>query len=111
MEHESIGRNIRKYRLMKKIRQEDLAEKADLSVNYVGAIERGEKVPSLETLLVIINSLGVSADMILADVIDTGYTIKDPLLAEKLDKLSKEGRTKIYDFIDTMLKHSTQVKP
>lgn len=110
MELSSIGRNIRKYRLMKKMRQEDLAEKAELSVNYVGAIERGEKVPSLETLLVIINSLSVSADMILADVIDTGYVVKDSLLAEKLDKLSSEERAKIYDVIDTMLKHSKQVK-
>lgn len=111
MELESIGRNIRKYRLMKKLLQADLAEKADLSVNYVGAIERGEKVPSLETLIVIINALGVSADMILTDVIDTGYTVKDSMLAEKLDKFSAEDRAKIYDVIDTMLKHSTQVKP
>ena len=111
VELESIGKNIRKYRLMKKLRQEDLAEKAGLSINYVGAIERGEKVPSLETLLVIINALGVSADMILADVIETGYVVKDSLLAEKLDKLSSDDRAKIYDVIDAMLKHSTQVKP
>jgi len=111
VELESIGKNIRKYRLMKKLRQEDLAEKAGLSINYVGAIERGEKVPSLETLLVIINALGVSADMILADVIETGYIVKDSLLAEKLDKLSADDRAKIYDVIDAMLKHSTQVKP
>ena len=111
VELNSIGRNIRKYRLMKKLRQEDLAEKADLSINYVGAIERGEKLPSLETLLVIINALGVSADMILADVIDNGYTVKDSLLAEKLDKLSAEDRARIYDVIDAMVKHSTQIKP
>lgn len=108
---DTIGKNIRKYRLLKKLRQEDLAEKAGLSINYVGAIERGEKVPSLETLLAIINALGVSADMILVDVIDTGYIVKDSVLAEKLDKLSAEDRAKIYDVIDTMLKHSTQVKP
>lgn len=111
MELESIGKNIRKYRLMKKLRQEDLAEKADLSINYIGAIERGEKIPSLETLLVIINALGVSADMILVDVIDTGYVVKDSLLAEKLDKLSAKDRAEIYDVIDTMIKHSTQLKP
>ena len=70
MRLESIGKNIRKYRLMKKLRQEDLAEKADLSINYVGAIERGENTPSLESLIAIINALGVSADMILADVLD-----------------------------------------
>lgn len=111
MNLESIGKNIRKYRLMKKLRQEDLAEKADLSINYIGAIERGEKIPSLETLIVIINALGVSADMILVDVIDTGYVVKNSLLAEKLDKLSADDRAKIYDVIDTMIKHSTQIKP
>ena len=111
MELESIGRNIRKYRLMKKLRQEDLAELANLTNNYIGAIERGEKLPSLETLIVIINALGVSADMILADVIDTGYMVKDSLLAQKLDKLSAEDRAKIYDVVDTMIRHSTQIKP
>lgn len=111
MELESIGRNIRKYRLIKKLRQEDLAEKADLSTNYVGALERGEKIPSLETLINIINALGVSSDMILADVVDVGYTVKDSLLAEKLDKLSAEDRKNIYDVIDTMVKNSKQIKP
>ena len=111
MRLESIGKNIRKYRLMKKLRQEDLAEKADLSINYVGAIERGEKTPSLESLISIINALGVSADMILADVLDNGYVVKDSLLAQKLDKLSDEDRSQIYDVIDTMVKHSKQVKP
>ena len=86
MRLESIGKNIRKYRLMRKLRQEDLAEKADLSINYVGAIERGEKTPSLESLISIINALGVSADMILVDVLDNGYLVKDSLLAQKLDK-------------------------
>ena len=111
MELESIGRNIRKYRLMKKLRQEDLAERTNLTNNYIGAIERGEKLPSLETLIVIINALGVSADMVLVDVIDTGYEVKDSLLAEKLSKLSAEDRAKIYDVVDTMIRHSTQVKP
>lgn len=111
MELESIGRNIRKYRLMKKLRQEDLAELANLTNNYIGAIERGEKLPSLETLIVIINALGVSADMVLVDVIDIGYEVKDSLLAEKLSKLSAEDRAKIYDVVDTMIRHSTQIKP
>ena len=111
MELESIGRNIRKYRLMKKLRQEDLAEKTDLSINYVGALERGEKIPSLKTLIIIINALGVSADMILADVVETGYTVKDSLLSEKLEKLSAEDRNSIYDVIDTMVKNAKQVKP
>ncbi len=43
MELESIGRNIRKFRLMRNLRQEDLAEMAGLSINYVGALGSGEK--------------------------------------------------------------------
>ena len=51
MELESIGRNIRRYRLKKKLRQEDLAELAGLSINYVGAVERREKSHHLKRLL------------------------------------------------------------
>ena len=57
MELESIGRNIRKFRLMRNLRQEDLAEMAGLSINYVGALERGEKIPSLETFIVLLNAI------------------------------------------------------
>ena len=107
----SIGQNIRHYRLDKKLRQEDLAEKAGVSINYIGSIERGEKPPALETFIDIINALGVSADMILSDVVEVGYTVKDSLLAEKLEKLDVEDRSKIYDVIDVMVKNSKQVKP
>ena len=51
MQLDTIGKNIRKYRLMKKFRQEDLAEKAGLTTNYIGMVERGEKIPSLETFI------------------------------------------------------------
>lgn len=107
----SIGQNIRHYRLDKKLRQEDLAEKVGVSINYIGSIERGEKLPALETFIDIINALGVSADMILSDVVEVGYTVKDSLLAEKLEKLDVEDRSKIYDVIDVMVKNSKQVKP
>lgn len=55
----------------------------------------------MESLIAIINALGVSADMILADVLDNVYVVKDSLLAHKLDILSAEDRSQIYDVIDT----------
>ena len=90
MKLDPIGKNIRKFREIEKLRQEDLAEKTDLTTNYIGMIERGEKIPSLETFINILNSLGVSADMVLSDVLDNGYTVKDSLLNEKLEKLVDE---------------------
>ena len=106
MKLDTIGKNIRKFRLAKKLRQEDLAEKAGLSANYIGMVERGEKTPSLETFINIVNALDVSADMVLADVVDTGYTVKNSMLNEKLAKLPTNERAKIYEVIDTLIKHS-----
>lgn len=96
MELGSIGKNIRKYRQQKGLRQEDLAEKAGLSVNYIGMIERGDKIPALDTFIVIANALRVSADMLLYDVIDVGYTVKASLLAEKLAHISTEEQRRFY---------------
>lgn len=111
MKLDTICKNIKKFREIKKLRQEDLAEKTDLTTNYIGMIERGEKIPSLETFINILNSLGVSADMVLSDVLDNGYTVKDSLLNEKLEKLVPEDRNRIYEVIDTMMKHSKQILP
>lgn len=44
MKLDTIGKNIRKFRLARKLRQEDLAEKTDLTTNYIGMVERGEKI-------------------------------------------------------------------
>lgn len=106
MELETIGRNIKKYRIEKKLRQEDLAEKTDLSSNYIGMVERGEKIPSLETFISILNALEISADMVLADVLKQGYVVKNSLLDEDMKKLSQEERERIYLVIETLIKYS-----
>lgn len=106
MEPETIGRNIKKYRIEKKLRQEDLAEKTDLSANYIGMVERGEKIPSLETFISILNALEISADMVLADVLKQGYVVKNSLFSEDMKKLSQEDRERIYLVIETRIKYS-----
>ena len=77
-----------------------------MSTNYVGALERGEKLPSLEALITIINALSVSADMIMSDVLIAGYEVKNSLLNQKLEKLSAEDRTMIYEVIDVLMRHA-----
>lgn len=103
MNLKTIGKNIRKYRREKDIRQDKLAEMADLSTNYIGMIERGEKVPSLETFLKICEALDVSADMLLADTNYNGYCVKDSILSDKLNTLPENERNKIYEIIDVMI--------
>ena len=88
-----------------------MAEKTDLTTNYIGMVERGEKIPSLETFIKILNTLGVSSDMVLTDVLETGYTVKNSMLNEKLEKLAPEDRNRIYEVIDTLVKQSKQILP
>lgn len=107
----SIGKNIRRCRKQKGITQEVLSEIADISPNYLGNIERGEKTPSLETLVAILNGLGVSADVILHDVVEADYDVTVSLLNEKLNKLSPKDRARIFDVVETEIRHSLQVKP
>ena len=108
MDYTSVGKNIRKYRIEKKMTQDELSEKAGVTRTYMGMLERGEKIPSFETFVKILNILEVSADMVLCDVLVTGYKVKDSLLGEKLEKVSREDRAKINDVVNVMLKHSKQ---
>ena len=105
MQLDTIGKNIRKCRLAKKMRQEDLAEMVGVSSNYIGMMERGEKIPSLETFVSILNALKVSADVILCDVTTTGFTVKNTILTEKMDRLSPHDRARIYEVIETLLRY------
>src|SRR5215813_15614112 len=57
-----LGQRIRELRTQKPERwtQEDLAERARISVSFLSMIERGERVAHVETLAALADSLGVS---------------------------------------------------
>lgn len=63
----SIGARIRYERQRKSLSQGELAELADVSPIYVSNIERGEKSPSLKTIISFANALDVSTDTFLVD--------------------------------------------
>lgn len=106
MDWTSIGRNLRAYRQEAGLRQEDLAAAAGVSTNYIGMVERGEKIPSLETFVALLNALQVSADMILTEVVDTGYTVKQSLLAERMGRLPEKERARIYAVVDVLIQQA-----
>lgn len=69
MKYHSIGRRIKTARLNAKITQEELAEIIGCTPQHVSAIERGTKTPRLDTFITIANTLHVSADALLVDVL------------------------------------------
>ena len=105
MNSASIGKRIRTCREQKGWTQQAFAEKVGISIAYTGMIERGEKIPKLETFIRIANVLEVSADLLLADVIKAQPFSDTSARAELVNSLSKESRERIYDVIDTLLRH------
>ena len=108
MNSRMIGKRIRLYRESKKWTQEEFAEKVGLSLTYIGMLERGDKIPKLETFIRIANTLEVSADMLLADVLTTGYSVKSTEMTSKLEKLPSDERERIYAVVDTLIQHATK---
>lgn len=106
MDYTTIGSNIRKYRMKRKLKQDELAEMVGLSPNYYGAIERGEKIPSLETFIAILNALNITSDPVLEDVLNIGYTVKNSALDERMKELPEAERSRIYAVIETLLQHA-----
>lgn len=86
------------------------AEKVGLSVAYTGMIERGEKVPKLETFVRIANTLEVSADLLLADVLQAHLFADTSARTAAVNRLGKESRERIYDVIDALLRHERTAK-
>lgn len=77
----AIGARIKAARERAGMTQEDLAAELDMSPTHISVLERGRKAPKLETLVNIANTLHVSTDMLLQDVV---VCATDGLASEKL---------------------------
>ncbi len=109
MDYSTIGLNLRKYRKIKKLTQEDVAAKTNLTPNYIGMIERGEKIPSLETFILLLNTLEASADKVLSDVLNTGYLVKSSMLTDHLSLIDEKDRERIHAVVKTLIQYSDKI--
>jgi transcriptional regulator with XRE-family HTH domain len=58
--------NLKNERLRRRLSQEALAAKAQLSVSYISMLERGQRTPPLDTLESLAKALAVSPTSLLA---------------------------------------------
>lgn len=65
LDYEKIGMRIRKVRKVKGWSQDELAKRCGISMSFLGHIERGTKIMSLETFIRVCSELGASADGLL----------------------------------------------
>ena len=103
MDFDSIGKYIKMYRQKKKITQEQLSETVDISVSYLSMLESANKRPSLPTLIKIANALGVSADMLLCDLLENRLEIRRNLMLDEIAGLPEREQERIFAVIDVMI--------
>ncbi len=76
LDYQKIGSKIRAARLNKGWSQDKLPEKCNVSLSFMGHIERETRIMSLETFVSLCNELEISADHILWNIIRPS----DPIL-------------------------------
>ncbi len=67
LDYLSIGKRIKRYRTDKKMSQEELSQKVFVNYEHISRIESGKVKLSLELLVLIADTLNVSADDLLFD--------------------------------------------
>lgn len=84
MDYKRLGQRIREERQRLNLTQAALAEAIDISNTYMGAIERGERNLTLDTLVRLVNRLGVTIDYMLADSVSES----DPNILEQFKQIT-----------------------
>lgn len=106
MKKEYIGKKIKEYRKIKDLTQENLGEKAGLHYTYIGQVERGEKEPSLKSLLNIADALDVGVDKLL---INYNLSSEASIKISNITDLLLNRDEKELEMIYTLLKDLTNI--
>ena len=99
VDYADIGKRIRACRLAKGMTQEQLANEVGVVVTHISHIETGNSVPSLKTLIDIINALDCSADELLCIEIKKAKPVFDNWMTEQLADCSADEAKMIKEMV------------
>ena len=105
LDYKALGARIRKVRKDKNITQEQLGEICALSAAHIGHIERGTRIPSLETVFRISSALSVSMDYLLFDSVEP----QECVLTSVAAMLNGKDRQKVEHFYNTVKALAQQI--
>lgn len=105
MEKTALGQKIREERIKKGYTQHTLAKIADIGNVYMGEIERGLKMPSLNIFIKLIEALDISADYVLRDELSSGKEYIYDEITGKLKDLTPQQRKGAADILDAYIRN------
>ncbi|MDE7318182.1 MAG: helix-turn-helix domain-containing protein [Lachnospiraceae bacterium] len=104
IDYTAMGGRIRNARLDAGLSQSELAERCNLSVSFLGHIERGSRKMSLETLVTVCEVLNLSADYLLQDELPGS----DAVIGNIIASVKKQGSYQ-YDRYVTIIKALAEI--
>ena len=105
MDKMTLGKRLKEARLGRGLTQQRLAEKASIGNVYLGEVERGLKMPSLNSFIKLVEALDTSADLILRDEVSAGQEYVYHEITEKLRDLTPKQRKTAGDILDGYLRN------
>lgn len=106
IDYKAMGNRIRLARKSKKISQERLAEICSLSAAHIGHIERGTRIPSLDTLFKISQSLDISLDYLMLDSLENS-SVALTNLQSIIQKMPPQKQAHIISVIKALCSYDT----
>ena len=101
-----IGRRIKNIRRLRGFTQEELAERANLSLTCISRLENEKSMVSIEKLWVIAQTLNTDLGVILCDYINNTSSSEDSEMLSKFKNLSVDKKKSVIAFIDLLYKDS-----
>lgn len=92
IDYRDLGAKVRQLRRSMHLTQEELAEQVGISASFMGHIERGTRVASLETLVALCNVLHTNPTFLLS----ASLTSSEPFLPTNI---SASDRMKLSEFL------------
>jgi len=68
-----IGRNVRSFRKLRGMTQQQLSKKSGLNRAYIGYVERGEKNLSIDTIVAIAKALEIKPHFLWMEDVDEAF--------------------------------------
>jgi transcriptional regulator with XRE-family HTH domain len=100
-----LGRRIRALRLRRELTQEALGEQAGVNYKYLGAVERGERNPSVKQLRAIAAALGVELqDLVVVEQEELSLPKLRAMIGDLLKEADRAELQVAYKFLKALLR-------
>lgn len=96
---QTIGKNIKRIRLLRGFSQENLASDLQKSVNFVSLLENGKTGLSVQTIIDICRALNIDSNALFEGVIPMADVKEDTFIINSLNLFNKTDKAMVTDLI------------